>query len=1280
MVVSAGAGVLAASAPPAHRAQAGAALPPSRSAFILAAGANVLLSVNRVSCNLTAIGEMCVDAGGSPVYPGGFWPRGTPDGYVFNGGIQVAALIPGDRAQFAWAGDTVGAFFVSMRGDVGHSVALGSIVSSLDPTRARHWPTAARVLDPALFDGSLLGRHAASEQDTWVRYWDNSGRRTGRAHPMGILVEQRSLAWRYPSGNEDIVYFIYRLTNVTARDRARYDGLAAAGYGTAEIDAIAALGATFHDSAAADSVPVTVPDSGIVYDSVFVAVVQDPDIANAGNNLSSAVLPFQLALAYDWRFSAGLDWQFPADVFFYPPFAQAPGFVALKLLGTPPDPLTGAPSALRLYSTTGKLPVPAPPTVQGLWRQLSGHLLPADGFCSVSDPIGRHVCGQRQFPNDTKHFLSAGPFRLRPGESAVFAVALIFAPAIDSIVRPFFSRGMAPGLPTDGALLAAGRDTLKNVDRAAGWVSHADRNGDGVIGPTEVVTVPGSLLSKAQLAQAVFDHRFLVPTPPEAPLFFLVPGDQKVTVVWQKSASEDGGDPFFAAAADVTSSLYDPDFRLYDVEGYRIWRGRTPQTMQLVAQFDYRGTAFSDYTGQFLGRDYGLACAPELGVTSSCPGFPNPVALAGPIIQVPIGGRVLLRNGAVLTLRTDTAVTGGASGLPPLADTNVPFAFEDRGLQNAVPYYYAVTAFDVNSLRSGPSSFESASVVKSATPRIPSSNLKAAVFATALVGDDGVELDPAAPMPGMLVQTGTFLSPMPPANGATLELLAPVLEAMRPGDYLVRMDSVSAGFAQDVVPGPPPPTMYLSIIGPDTARRALPYSFRATRSLPDSVVIETALVPFDSAQTRRLGLGLTRTDARMMVRYTTSIPPLSESSTGVSTAAGRFGLASAASRFLAHSRWFDESSAERADPTISPFADSARHAGKLTGVGRIYSPSAYRQPIEGEFPNAPAQVVRTRFRSFAYAQVAWYPADFTVTWGSGGSVTVRDVTHHVDLPFTPFLTTGYGFVNAAAFAAAGVTGSQMISADGLTAAASGVAYDPSVVGYRHLYFLTPVCGDRAAPCVPMQRAAATQPLDFNNDGTPDGTGIVLVINGEPFLMEMGSLPQPGKKWRLRAVGGSIRATCTPTLPSAGSLTTAPAYCSAYEFTRGTPRPAYAPGLALRLRVTRPLALDTTVVPDLSLVHTVPDPYYLGTSLDAASSTQQLRFVNLPDRAIIRIYSASGILVAMVSHNEPGGGGEATWDLTSRNGHRVASGVYFYHVEVPGGRARVGRLTVVNGRR
>ncbi len=54
------------------------------------------------------------------------------------------------------------------------------------------------------------------------------------------------------------------------------------------------------------------------------------------------------------------------------------------------------------------------------------------------------------------------------------------------------------------------------------------------------------------MAQAVFNNGFLLPFAPDAPNFFLVPGNNQVTVLWRPSNSETAGDPFFAVASQPT--------------------------------------------------------------------------------------------------------------------------------------------------------------------------------------------------------------------------------------------------------------------------------------------------------------------------------------------------------------------------------------------------------------------------------------------------------------------------------------------------------------------------------------------------------------------------------------------------------------------------------------------------------------------------------------------------------------------------------------------------------
>jgi len=143
-----------------------AARPTARRSFQLFAGNPTgELAVNRVYCGMTDAGESCTDVTGSPVLGGGSWPRGTPDQYIFNTGIQVVGVVP-SNAGFAWAGDTVGAWAIDTRGPATHMSALSGIYSSLIPDDVANWPSAAYVNDPTLFNPALLGRATISQQDT----------------------------------------------------------------------------------------------------------------------------------------------------------------------------------------------------------------------------------------------------------------------------------------------------------------------------------------------------------------------------------------------------------------------------------------------------------------------------------------------------------------------------------------------------------------------------------------------------------------------------------------------------------------------------------------------------------------------------------------------------------------------------------------------------------------------------------------------------------------------------------------------------------------------------------------------------------------------------------------------------------------------------------------------------------------------------------------------------------------------------------------------------------
>jgi hypothetical protein len=179
-----------------------------------------------------------------------------------------------------------------------------------------------------------------------------------------------------------------------------------------------------------------------------------------------------------------------------------------------------------------------------------------------------------------------------------------------------------------------------------------------------------------------------------------------------------------------------------------------------------------------------------------------------------------------------------------------------------------------------------------------------------------------------------------------------------------------------------------------------------------------------------------------------------------------------------------------------------------------------------------------------------------------------------------------------------------------------------------------------------------------------------MINGEYFYFG-GAIPADGTVWHLQAVAGVFNAECTPAL---GSVMTD---CDSYTFSPNNLRPSVVPGLNYQISVTQQAGVRADTTGDLENVHTVPDPYYVTTNLEAISDNKKFQFVNLPTQAIIRIYSVSGILVTLIEHNDPTGGGTAWWDVRNRNSQVVASGVYFYHVETPTGLEKIGRFTVVN---
>ena len=485
----------------------------SQRGFDLQASIYTVLNANRVHCGLHALGRVCYDYSG---LSGARWPRTTRDTYIFNSGLQIAALIPVD-AGFEWAGDTTGVFLMDPRGHQAAGSPLMGFVDSQNPFDLAEWPSeavvrrmppAAGLPDTSVYHELLLGRSVVSEQDAWVRIWDGDASiRGGREHPLGVLIELRAMAFNGPSGNEDIVYLVYTLYNITASDPAAYQHL-----DPAISDGIAAIGQQFHDEVSAE-LGVELPAGGYRFEEMHAAVYMDPDIADYSGNYSTANLPLRTAMAYNADF-VEQTWSYPPEIF-GPPFRPNTGIVGAAFLGTPDR------AGLTIFSNIANTSIGFhdPIGVAQLWRYISGNLSPAagDNDCSFPNPKERQLCWLYDQQHDTRFQQSTGPFTLDPGEFTTFTMAYVFAaPVADALVASGGIGGdLKPLIPFPGDSIFNNTCSdpgglpipcIRAIDSVAGWVSESDLDGDGVIEGHEIQTVPRSFLHKAQIAQAFFDN------------------------------------------------------------------------------------------------------------------------------------------------------------------------------------------------------------------------------------------------------------------------------------------------------------------------------------------------------------------------------------------------------------------------------------------------------------------------------------------------------------------------------------------------------------------------------------------------------------------------------------------------------------------------------------------------------------------------------------------------------------------------------------------------------
>ncbi len=191
-------------------------------------------------------------------------------------------------------------------------------------------------------------------------------------------------------------------------------------------------------------------------------------------------------------------------------------------------------------------------------------------------------------------------------------------------------------------------------------------------------------LAKASVeAQKVYDNNWLLPAPPLVPQFWAVPGDKKVTVVWN-SASERNPDPFYRIARRT-----DPTYKEYDFEGYKVYKSTDAINWQQVAICDMKnGIRWSDTT---------------------------------------------------ITLKVVEGETTKMESIYVWAtDKGLFYSYEDVNVINGMEYYYAVTAFDYNFLQGERLVLEAGIQETKVIPRREAANFIPAWDTIRLIKGDGV--------------------------------------------------------------------------------------------------------------------------------------------------------------------------------------------------------------------------------------------------------------------------------------------------------------------------------------------------------------------------------------------------------------------------------------------------------------------------------------------------------------------------------------------------------------
>jgi hypothetical protein len=132
----------------------------------------------------------------------------------------------------------------------------------------------------------------------------------------------------------------------------------------------------------------------------------------------------------------------------------------------------------------------------------------------------------------------------------------------------------------------------------------------------------------------------------------------------------------------------------------------------------------------------------------------------------------------------------------------------------------------------------------------------------------------------------------------------------------------------------------------------------------------------------------------------------------------------------------------------------------------------------------------------------------------------------------------------------------------------------------------------------------------------------------------------------------------------------------------------APGSIIKIITWKPLMEGdiftfTALVPErsaalgkenLNKLSVFPNPYYGMSSIERGREQKFIRFTGLPQQAVIRIYSISGVFIKRYEKDSPSEW--LDWDLRNQHNLFVGSGIYLAYIDLPGIGTRVLKIAVI----